>query len=419
MGRVALRLVALVASVLGAAAVILVAIATRRLDRRYDVPTPAIVRATAPDALARGQRLYRSACASCHTPPGQTRSCGAPVRNFPAAFGSIQASNLTSDPQYGIGGRSDADLARLLRHGVLPDGRYSRTMPRLARLGDEDIAALMGFLRSDDPLFAPCNPGAAAATAPGHLSLTGKVALAFLSPAPPANLGPSAPASIPVPARGPTPAYGRYLATAIYGCVECHTDGLTDLDTKLAAPNLLSGGMELPDPRGTPIESTNLTPDATGLGAWTLADFQRALSTGIGRAGLVVRSPMPIFRYSEPVEIEAIFAYLQSVRPVKHQPRVFQARQRPTPTTPPEEVFIMLGCGACHGTGAPFRPQLLQAARRPAPAVARSLRYPEESNPGTQMPSYASVLDDAQARSLAAWLTEVADKSRPGGSMFP
>ena len=378
MGRVALRLAALVATVLGAAAVILVAIATRRLDRRYDVFTPPIARATTPDALARGLRLYRSACASCHTAPGETRSCGAPVHNFPAAFGSIQASNLTSDVRLGIGGRSDGDLARLLRHGVLPDGRYSRTMPRLARLGDDDIAALIGFLRSDDPLFTPCDPNAAA-PAPAHLSLTGKIALAFLSPPPPPTLGPSTPWSIPVPPRGPNPAYGRYLATAIYGCVECHTDGLTDLDAKLAAPNLLSGGMELPDPRGTPIESTNLTPDATGLGPWTLADFQRALSTGIGREGLVVRSPMPIFRYAEPIELEAIFSYLRGVPPLKHQPRIFQARQRPTPSTPPEEAFIMLGAEPVTARGPPSGPSSCTRRRgrwprRPGASATRRRR---------------------------------------------
>ena len=415
MGRVALRLITLLASALIAIAVVLVAIATRRLDRRYDVPAPPIARDMSAEGVARGERLYRSACASCHMEAGQTRACGAPVGNFPAAFGRIEASNLTSDPDRGIGRRSDADLARLLRHGLMPDGRYSRTMPRMPRLGDEDIAALIGFLRSGNPLFEPCDQG----RPPGHLSLLGKVALAFLSPAPPAGLeaGPRA-ASIPAPPRGPTPAYGRYLATAIYGCVECHTDGLTDLETKLAGPDLLAGGLELPDPRGTPVQSTNLTPDATGLAGWTLADFQRALSTGINPAGLVVRSPMPIFRYSEPMELEAIFNYLRTVPPVKHQVRIYQARQRPTASTPPDELFVMLSCAACHGVGAPFRDQVLRAATRPAPRLARSIRHPEEANPGSQMPSFAALLDDSQALSLATWLTEVGARTPAAGSMY-
>ena len=97
-----------------------------------------------------------------------------------------------------------------------------------------------------------------------HLSLLGRIALALFGPRPPAGDGDFDPAPVPVPPRAPSAAYGRYLATAIYGCVGCHTDGLEDVEAKLASPNLLAGGLELPDPRGDRVLSTNLTPDPTG-----------------------------------------------------------------------------------------------------------------------------------------------------------
>jgi mono/diheme cytochrome c family protein len=418
MGRVALRLAALLAGVVLAAALILAGVAARRLDRRYQAPAPSIVRATAAAAVAHGERLYRTACLTSHTEPGSSRSCGARILNFPPAFGTITSSNLTAEPGRGIGSIGDGEIARLLRQGIMPDGRYSRTMPRSKLLGDEDIAALLGFLRSGDPLFAACAPGQAPVE--GRLTVLGRVALAFLAPgpgpgAPEPEAGVFNPAPLPVPPRAASAAYGRYLATAIYGCVGCHTDGVGDVESKLGAANLLAGGFEFPDPRGDPVMSTNLTPDETGLAGWSLADFQRALLMGIGRAGSAVRSPMPILRYAEPLEVEAIFRYLQTVPAVKHATRAATSpRPAPSAALPPKshddtpnDTFVALGCAPCHGAGAPFRDALRQASGKPIDAVAEAIRHPERANPATQMPTYAEIVDPTVARALASWLQQV------------
>lgn len=411
MGRVALRLAALLVGLLAAAALVFAGAANRRLDRRYPAPTPSIARATSADELARGARLYRTACLSCHTAPGSSRSCGAPILNFPSAFGEIVSSDLTADPDRGIGRRTDGEIARLLRHGVMPDGRYSRTMPSTPMLGDEDIAALLGFLRSGDPLFEACpRDPSQPDPARGHITLLGRVALAFLGPRPPeANSFPATP--VPVPRREASPAYGRYLATAIYGCVGCHTDGVGDIASKLAAANLLAGGFEFPDPRGDAVVSTNLTPDETGLARWTLAQFQAALSSGITPTGVAVRSPMPILRYADAVETEAIFRYLQTVPAVKQATRPAHAGPAPAPSAPPEEIFSALGCAPCHGGGAPFRDVLRRVKGKAVAAVAEAIRHPERANPGTQMPTYALSLDPARAETLAAWLQAVDQNS--------
>ena len=406
MVRVALRLAGVLAGIAVAAAVLLGTIAAGRLDRRYHAPTPAIARATSPDEVTRGARLYRTACATCHTQPGTPHSCGAAIPNFPTTFGTIVSSNLTRDPARGIGARSDGEIARLLRHGVMPDGRFSRTMPRARLLGDQDIAALLGFLRSDDPLFAPCVEETPAA----RLSLLGRVALALLGPKAPAGDGDFDPAPVPVPPRTASAAYGRYLATAIYGCVGCHTDGLDDVEAKLASPNLLAGGLELPDPRGDRVLSTNLTPDPTGIGPWTLAQFDSALTTGIAPDGGAIRSPMPILRFTDAVETEAIYRYLQSVPPVNRTPPARPALPALSPSAPPEEVFLALGCAPCHGQGAPFRNVLRGLADRPADAVAETIRHPERAHPATQMPTFAAVIDPSRAAALAQWLQKPVDQ---------
>ena len=208
----------------------------------------------------------------------------------PQFLGEIWAPNLTSDTETGIGSWTDGELARLLRNGVRRDGHYAGSMPRFARLGDQDVAALIGFLRSDDPLVAPVSHQVPR----GGMGIAGKLALAFA-----AGIDTRGDARVPAPARGPTADYGRYLASAVYGCVDCHTDGFKTTDENLRSPGLLAGGLFLRTPRGDPIYSANLTPDSeTGIAAWTADDLARALSTGIGRGGLALRPPCRYFATS-------------------------------------------------------------------------------------------------------------------------
>jgi len=65
----------------------------------------------------------------------------------------------------------------------------------------------------------------------------------------------------------------------------------------------------------------NLTPDKeTGLGDWTLADFKKAIRTGVNRKGEVLMPPMPIMNLQNlpDRDLEAIWAYLRSLKPVKN-----------------------------------------------------------------------------------------------------
>lgn len=102
-------------------------------------------------------------------------------------------------------------------------------------------------------------------------------------------------------------ARGKYLAKA-GDCTACHT-------SKEGAP--FAGGVPIPTPFGT-IYGTNITPDKThGIGNWTSADFYKAVHDGIAPDHpLYPAMPYTTYRGMTREDSDAIFAYLQSVRPV-------------------------------------------------------------------------------------------------------
>ncbi|PZX15269.1 mono/diheme cytochrome c family protein [Palleronia aestuarii] len=102
---------------------------------------------------------------------------------------------------------------------------------------------------------------------------------------------------------------GLYL-TRIGDCAACHT---VEEDAPYA------GGLGLPTPFGT-IYAANLTPDEdTGLGDWTADDFHTAMSRGIRPDGtrLYPAFPYTHFTYVTRDDTDAIYAYLQTVDPVR------------------------------------------------------------------------------------------------------
>lgn len=103
---------------------------------------------------------------------------------------------------------------------------------------------------------------------------------------------------------------GLYL-TRMGDCAACHT----------AEPeHPFAGDRELPTPFGT-IYSANITPDAaTGIGDWTPETFYRAMNEGIGEDGEALYPAFPYthFTYVTRADSDAIFAYLQTLEPVRN-----------------------------------------------------------------------------------------------------
>jgi len=98
-------------------------------------------------------------CMECHTPMGPMgpmvgTDLGRGGFEFHGPFGVSIASNITSHPD-GLASYSDAEIAAMITQGVRPDGALMMPpMPYgfLARMTDEDLAAVVLYLRSLSPL---------------------------------------------------------------------------------------------------------------------------------------------------------------------------------------------------------------------------------------------------------------------------
>jgi mono/diheme cytochrome c family protein len=362
-------------------------------SRRWDAPTPDVFAGTSPAARARGEKIFRSVCISCHGDPAG-RAAGKRMDEVPAFLGTFTAPNITGHPSAGIGRWTDGELARLVRYGLLRDGRRALIMPTFEGLSDDDLAGVLAFLRSSDPIVAP-QPTVQPRSEP---SLLAKLILVYVTGvAPPPGEGVRH-----APAVGPTVEYGGYLAKAVLQCFDCHTEGFGS--DKVHSPRAYAGGFELTDAAGRKILSANITPDeATGIGRWTAAQFVRAVRDGVRPDGGIVRPPMPRMRALDEVDLVAIYAYLRTVPPVSH------AVPRPaTPTGAPAaaaaQAFESHGCAGCHAPGAAYHDRLQASRGRTVEEVVARILTPEKFNPATEMPSYAGDLDEATARLLAEYV---------------
>jgi len=158
---------------------------------------------------------------------------------------------------------------------------------------------------------------------PGSTLPAAAAAAAADAPAAPVSSGAPHPAATPSNAMAPAAAAapsaadamvtrGKYLADA-GNCVSCHTP---------PGGASFAGGLGFTTPLGT-IYSSNITPDNdSGIGRWTAADLRAAMHQGLGRGGyhLFPAFPYPSFTKVTDEDVDAIYAYLRTVPPVRHTP---------------------------------------------------------------------------------------------------
>ena len=139
--------------------------------------TPATPAAPAMSPVQRGEYLVAiAACNDCHTPgalfgaPDFKRALSGSEVGWRGPWGVSYASNLTPDPETGIGTWTDAEIERALRSGVKKDGSPiapPMPWPDYARLSPDDMAAMIAYLRTLPPVkhknLGPIPAGHAAA----------------------------------------------------------------------------------------------------------------------------------------------------------------------------------------------------------------------------------------------------------------
>ncbi|HUS30900.1 MAG TPA: cytochrome c [Kofleriaceae bacterium] len=270
-----------------------------RENRTFEAPYPDIHASGDPTVIARGEYLVRGPahCVACH---GEDLRGGL---KFSLPVGTIYARNITPDEATGIGRYSDREIARILRFGVHPTGRAMLPFMPFANLADDDLTAVVSYLRSRSAIHN---------RVPAHdFNVIGRVAKAFI-------LEPKGPTVTPPKHVEPavTAEYGEYIANTVANCGGCHTK--RDMRTGGAIGVAFAGGQTVESHRtpGVTFVTPNLTPDpATGhITAWSeemfVARFKNAVDTA---------SPMPWgeFRTLSDGDLRALYRYLRSQPPAK------------------------------------------------------------------------------------------------------
>lgn len=260
------------------------------------------------DQFERGRYLVEvvADCGACHASRGPD---GARLPGRGLAGGWVieepgmraVVPNITPDNETGIGRWTDAQVIASIREGVRPDGSIiGPPMPigMYRGLSDRDVAAMAAYLRVVTPV---------------RNAVSGRSTYAF--PLPP-SYGPpvgqvSGPADDPV-------SRGAYLAGPVAHCMECHSGRRPDMQIDPA--RIGAQGLSFTGPWGT-VVARNITPHPTaGIGRWTDAEIQRALTEEVSADGRRLMPPMArggVWSGMTEGDLNDLVAYLRSLPPLE------------------------------------------------------------------------------------------------------
>ena len=219
--------------------------------------------------------------------------------------GKFYAPNITPDPETGIGNNTDGEIYRMLRHNVRRDGRATIDFMPFFNMADQDIYAIIAYLRSTKPVKNKMPQR--------ELTLLGKAVFALGAIDPDNPQGPVLKTITP----DTTVEYGHYLAFAVANCMGCHTDRNMQTGEFIGQP--YAGGFKFGPDNMTEnwiYVSPNLTPDKqTGyITDWDEESFIERLKAG--RAYDTSPMPWEAFQNMTDNDLKAIYKFLKSIKPV-------------------------------------------------------------------------------------------------------
>ena len=280
----------------------------------FDAPYPEVMASKDSAIVERGHYIVRTLapCASCHGDPTQRAANAQGVEvplvggfEFAVPPGNFYTRNLTPDSATGLGAVSDKAIARALRYGVGHDGRALLPFMEMQGLSDDDLQAVISYLRTQPPVNHPV---------PNHQYTTlGKVIRATVMSKP---VGPSTTPLARSP-RGASVETGRYLVESVALCWACHTER-SQMTGALTGPKFggTKGFTESDDPAHS-WSPPNITsdPETGRLGKLTEDQFVARFRQG----RILPGSPMPWQAFSKMNEedLRSIYRYLKSVPAVK------------------------------------------------------------------------------------------------------
>jgi mono/diheme cytochrome c family protein len=228
-------------------------------------------------SIERGRYLvHAGGCISCHEDDNGQLSGGMAIES---PFGTFYASNITPDPDTGLGGWQGEDFLLALKHGRTPTGSfYFPAFPYRSYAGvtDDDVLAIAAYLMSLEPV---------AATTPEH-ELPGWVGRWQMAGW---NLLADMAEAEPVVYDDAQIARGAYLTQNLGHCGECHTPrnalGISQQDQAFA-------GADMPDGHVDAI-------DSDALSNWSADDLALFLFIGLKPDGEYVGGKMePVIEHN-------------------------------------------------------------------------------------------------------------------------
>ena len=363
------------------------------------------------ELIAKGQALAGAGyCAVCHTRQGGEPLAGGYGLRTP--FGTIYTTNLTPEPQTGIGRWSLEAFTRAMNEGVDRNGSHlfpAFPYDHFTKVSDDDVQALYAYLMTRPPVRAP----AQANTIPFPLNVRalqeGWKILFFRSGR-----------YQPDPSQSAEWNRGAYLAEGLSHCGGCHTprNGLGAERVKDAYAGAVIDDWDAPA-----LTDANPSP-----APWTQSELFSYLRSGVSPLHGVSAGPMsPVVHAGLAAlpdsDIRAQAIYFADIdHAAAREPVVEAAVKKALATSPlgstqeydPDARLYVAACIACHYNAGP-----IPLAARPELALNSALTLPEPSNfihvvldgidvrqggPGLVMPGYAAALTDTDIARLAAYL---------------
>lgn len=283
------------------------------------------------ERVARGEYLANdvTACIYCHSSlnwdyyaggfpdPGTNGAGGWHIVESMGIMGGfdLYASNITPSA---LGSWTDGELIRAIVEGLNREGEpLFPIMPygRYVNMDEEDLYSIVAYVRSLEPVPNPLPKKKV------------KRLFKYIERTFPQAYDPQ-----PRPDPADRVAYGKYLAT-IGDCINCHTT-MTSSGKPIEGMDL-AGGNSYPLSGGGVVYSSNLTPDPeTGIGVWSEDDFidlfrsfNEPMKVPEYKKEENTVMPWPAYSGMTDEDLGAIYAYLQSAKPVKNEVEKWPAKE--------------------------------------------------------------------------------------------
>jgi mono/diheme cytochrome c family protein len=405
------RFIAIAALAIG----VLVACAANRMLAPVEPPMRSAFDAA---LIAKGAQLAAMGnCNSCHTAERGPSYAGGRALRTP--FGTMYGTNITPDPDTGIGRWSEAAFRRAMHEGLDREGRQlypAFPYDHFTKVSDEDIRALYAFFMTREPVRAENRTHEL--TFPFNVrSLIGVWKRLYFEPG---RFQPDA-------GRSDELNRGAYLAEGLAHCGACHTPR-----------NFLGAEKKRMPYAGGEAEGWHgpaLNADSPSPVPWNTAQLYVYLRTGLAEQHAIAAGPMdPVVRNLALVpeaDVRAIatyFAMLMGEPTPDRRHRAEEAgalaKRGATEGNNGRGAALYAGaCGSCHDQGRQASNgtalHLALGTAMTIPTSANLIRItlegiaPPPGEPGRTMPGFAHALTDDQVKELVTYIRERFGRAPP------